>query len=1074
MSPIRSSLLLGAGDAAGGFQVSRSLRFNSADSAYLNRTPSVAGNRKTWTWSGWVKRANFSGGTGPGDHLALFGAYAGTYDDSGYFDVLWQTGTNKLLVGFLNFGIVTTAVFRDVSAWYHIVIAVDTTQATLNNRVKAYVNGVDQGLSVDAGVTQNLDTAINHTGSHTIGKDGASAFYYLSGYLANIHFIDGQALTPSSFTEVSATTGQLIPKAYSGGSYGTNGFYLQFADNSSNTAATLGKDTSSNGNNWTPNNFSVTDAVPVTVAAATGALPILNTTDTYGATLGSGVRSDAFASSLQFCIPGGTSAGLNLTDQNPSGRVSPLRNLSGASLVNDTSTSKFYGGSLSVPLSVTGTYSNDVWSSIGSGPFTVEMWLYLVDSTMSNGYGYNVLVGRKAYDGYVNIGLAFGGVAGRPGARMFCVPNPTQYVEHYLTENGAAGPFPVGQWVHCAQTRDSGGTVRTFKNGIKVAETTGITDALVINYPEFGGWTTGYGYPIEFKVSDMRVYTTAKYTSSFSIPVSPQQIAPGNAGNDSLVDTPTSYGTDTGVGNEVRGNYCTLNPLDKGSDVNTVTNGNLEATWSGVNGHSIRATIAVRSGKWYWEATGFNALSAGIIAISQPIVPSGGSLFPGGSGFGAGNSYGYYASNGSKATNGTVTAYGASYGTSDVVGIALDLDNGTLTFYKNGATQGTAFTGISGTFAPAFGYQDAGTNNLVVNFGQRAFAYTAPSGFKALVDTNLPTPVVAKPNTLMDVALYTGNGGTQTISGLAFEPDFVWLKGRSVAYSHQLYDQVRGAGKLLNSNSTNAESTATDNLTAFTSAGFTLGNDAGTNQSSATYVAWAWDAGTSTVSNGSGSITSQVRANVSAGFSVVTYTGTGANATVGHGLGVAPGFIIIKNRSSATNWRVYHSALGNTKAIFLSTQGTSDTSSVYWNNTSPTSTVFSIGSDDGVNGNGNGIVSYCFAPVAGYSSFGSYVGNGSSDGPMVWTGFRVRWLLWKRSDSGANSWVVIDAARNTYNVVNNELYANLSIAEGVFTWADFLSNGFKLRSADSAGNSSGATYIYAAFAESPFQYARAR
>ena len=335
----------------------------------------------------------------------------------------------------------------------------------------------------------------------------------------------------------------------------------------------------------------------------------------------------------------------------------------------------------------------------------------------------------------------------------------------------------------------------------------------------------------------------------------------------------------------------------------------------------------------------------------------------------------------------------------------------------------------------------------------------------------------------MDVKLWTGTGATQSITGVGFNPDFLWIKSRSGSgYNHHVYDSVRGIDKFLRTNTTQSEFTVSplDQVTSLNADGFTLGSDSASpgalevNELNQTYVGWLWDAGTSTVSNTAGSITSQVRANVSAGFSVVTYTGTGANAIVGHGLGVAPGFIIIKNRNSATNWRVYHSALGNTKAIFLSTQGTSDTSSVYWNNTSPTSTVFSIGSDDGVNGNGSGIVSYCFAPVAGYSSFGSYVGNGSSDGPMVWTGFRPRWILWKRSDSGSNSWVMIDAARNTYNVVNNELYANLSIAEGVFTWADFLSNGFKLRSADSAGNSSGATYIYACFAESPFQYARAR
>jgi len=260
------------------------------------------------------------------------------------------------------------------------------------------------------------------------------------------------------------------------------------------------------------------EAAAAAVATA-DAMPILVTNAT-GTTATGGVNSDSFASSLQFAIPGATSSGLNLTDQNPTGRVSALRNLTnGGSLTADTSIYKYYGGSLSVPHSATGTYSNDVWSSIGSGPYTVEMWLYLVDATMSPGYGYNVLCGRNAYDGIINIGLYWSGVTGSvPGAQMSIRPSSGSYVSHFITDNGAEGAFPVAQWVHCAQTRDSSGTVRTFKNGIKVAQTTGITGSLSTNYPEFGGWTTGFGDPTAFKVSDIRVYNAAKYTgNSFTL-----------------------------------------------------------------------------------------------------------------------------------------------------------------------------------------------------------------------------------------------------------------------------------------------------------------------------------------------------------------------------------------------------------------------------------------------------------------------------------------------------------------------------------------------------------------------------
>jgi hypothetical protein len=404
------------------------------------------------------------------------------------------------------------------------------------------------------------------------------------------------------------------------------------------------------------------------------------------------------------------------------------------------------------------------------------------------------------------------------------------------------------------------------------------------------------------------------------------------------------------------------------------------------------------------------------------------------------------------------------------------MDAGTITFYKNNVSQGTAFSGLSGTLFPSVGTSNVSTCSFTINFGQRAFAYPL-SGFKALCDTNLGAPVVAKPNTLMDVALYTGNGGTQTISGLAFEPDFVWLKGRSVAYSHQLYDQVRGAGKLLNSNLTSGESTVTDNLTAFTSAGFTLGNDAGTNQSSATYVAWAWDAGTSTVSNTDGSITSQVRANVSAGFSVVTYTGNGTGgATFGHGLGVKPGFSICKKRTgSPDGWYILHSSLGATKYVALNSTNAATTYSGLWNDTEPTSTLFSLGVDFGSNQSGVDYVSYQFAPVVGYSSMGSYVA--SSGLPYVYLGFRPRFVLIKNITSSSTGWRIIDSARDSFNDGAGAywLSAQSSGAEVDERPVDLLSNGFKLRMTDGGDlNYSSDTYIYYAVAENPFQYARAR
>ena len=335
---------------------------------------------------------------------------------------------------------------------------------------------------------------------------------------------------------------------------------------------------------------------------------------------------------------------------------------------------------------------------------------------------------------------------------------------------------------------------------------------------------------------------------------------------------------------------------------------------------------------------------------------------------------------------------------------------------------------------------------------------------------------------MFDVVKYDGTGATQTISGLAFEPDFVWLKMRSASDRNILTDIVRGVTNTLNSDSTRDEATATEpgQVTAYTPTGFTLGNNSNVNGSGSTYVAWAWDAGTTTASNPDGSITSQVRANVSAGFSVVTYTGTGAVATVGHGLGVAPQLIIARPRNAVSNWVVYHASEGAGKFLRLNTTDSSTTDSTAWNNTTPTSTVYSVG-NNAANGSGLSVIAYCFAPVVGYSSFGAWVGSGTTnDGAFIYTGFRPRFILLKNSDN-VEQWYIYDSARRTYNVQYpdpTELRPNSSGAEGSASLAvtlDFLSNGFKIRGNTGAEISFvGRNYIYAAFAESPFQYARAR
>jgi hypothetical protein len=334
----------------------------------------------------------------------------------------------------------------------------------------------------------------------------------------------------------------------------------------------------------------------------------------------------------------------------------------------------------------------------------------------------------------------------------------------------------------------------------------------------------------------------------------------------------------------------------------------------------------------------------------------------------------------------------------------------------------------------------------------------------------------------MAATLYTGNGSTQSISNdvntVSFQPDFVWIKSRNQATNHALFDSVRGTGKVIQSNTTAAEATDNTTLTAFNASGFSLGAAAGSyivNTSTYTFVGWNWKAGGTAVSNTAGTITSSVSANTTAGFSVVTYTGTGVNATVGHGLGVAPGMFIIKSRSVATNWIVYHSSVAATAHLVLNITDAAYTD-VAFNNTAPTSSVFSIGPTGySVNNSAATYVAYCWAPVAGYSAFGSYTGNGSADGPFIYTGFRPRWILIK-SSTVATSWYLLDSARETYNEEKIFLYPDLAQADSPQSaGVDFLSNGFKVRAGAGLGiNNASGGYIYAAFAENPLKYANAR
>ncbi len=327
---------------------------------------------------------------------------------------------------------------------------------------------------------------------------------------------------------------------------------------------------------------------------------------------------------------------------------------------------------------------------------------------------------------------------------------------------------------------------------------------------------------------------------------------------------------------------------------------------------------------------------------------------------------------------------------------------------------------------------------------------------------------IDKPTDYFNTVLYTGNDADdRSITGVTFQPDWTLIKCRTAVKPTNVFDSVRGATKRIFTGGTDAEGTATSTLKSFNSDGFVVGTHNNVNANSETYVSWNWKANGSGSSNSDGSITSTVSANTTSGFSIVSYTGTGSNATVGHGLGVKPDLIIAKNRTDAVDWYVYHSSLGATKNLRLNQTYAELTESEVWDNTEPTTSVISVNNANGTNGSSDNLIFYCMTSKKGFSKFGSYTGNGNADGTFVYTGFRPAWVMVKKTNATHN-WTILDTKRNPINDAELALEANLNNAEGSGNNMDILSNGFKFRATGEWGNGSGGSYIYMCFAENPF------
>jgi hypothetical protein len=906
---INQNLLLAGDD---GYNLTKSLRFRSSASAYLSRTPASAGNRKTWTWSGWVKR----GTLGVQQQVITVANTSSNY----YFYVRFLA-TDVLEVFDYNAGggtylwqLQTSQVFRDPSAYYHIQITVDTTQATASNRVKIYVNGVQvSAFAIASYPTLNFDTQYNYNGaSYICSYLGTTS--YLDGYLTEINSIDGQALTPSSFGSTNATTGVWQPAKYNG-TYGTNGFYLPFTTNTLNT--------------------------------------LLSTSSNISAPFG-GVATNALVADGVYCTSN-TSTGATFTFiLNDFGIATQVTRYVITNLYFTGGTSTF---------AVQGSSDNSTWITFAS---------------------LSVTGSAQSFSGSVNGNFRYWRLA------------PTAF--------GTNGQANVDQCVF-------------YQDGIG------------LDFSSNGNnWTP----------NNISLTTGSTY--------------------DSMTDVPTLTSVTTA-------NYCVLNPL-LGDALDLPKDGNLKVGGT-ANNYSVGTIAFPTTGKFYAEAT-VTTYSSGQVQIG--ICPANATST-------LGSDATAYFQNGTTTKNNVASTTLASYTQGDVIGIAVDVDNSTVQFYKNNSAQ-TALTGVLRiTTASFFTYMSISSSVVNYNFGQQPFTYTPPSGYVALNTYNLPTSTIVKGNTVMDATTFTGTGASQSVvNTAAFKPDLVWAKSRGSAQDNWLADSNRGANNILYSNLTNAETVGGGVISSFNSNGFGV-TSAFTN--AVAYVGWQWQAGQgSSSSNTDGTITSTVSKNATAGFSVVTYTGTGANATIGHGLGVAPKMIIVKIRNTGgANWYVYHASNGATpqnNCLFLDSTSASQAVPTAWNNTAPTSSVFSIGTSSAVNLSTYNYVAYCWSEVAGYSQFGSYTGNGSTDGPFVYTGFRPRFVLIKNASSGTDSWSIRDSSRNAFNAVVNPLYPNLSNAEGTDTAIDFTSNGFKIRGTSGGENGSGQTMIYMAFAENPFKNALAR
>ena len=538
-------------------------------------------------------------------------------------------------------------------------------------------------------------------------------------------------------------------------------------------------------------------------------------------------------------------------------------------------------------------------------------------------------------------------------------------------------------------------------------------------------------------------------------------------------------------------NFATLNPLEPMGGSQTYSEGNLVVATDAAARSGGNSTLDVSSGKWYAEFTVLATSGEAAVGVSRDRVETTNQGDSYCSGQSSGRGGVGYKENGKKFVNGSPSDYGATYTTGDVIGVALNVDDDEVTFYKNGASQGALSITAGSTWHFNVGEHSNGTTaTWRANFGQFPWRYDPPSGFVALSTENLAEPAISnlaaeKPEDYFNVVTYTGTGSAVDINTIGFQPDLVWGKKRDgTAQNHWLIDSVRGAGVWLASDGSGLEGSEPAG-SSFDADGFNTNSNSLFTYNGGSYVMWAWKAGGTAVSNTDGSLTTQVSANTDAGFSIITYTGAGSGvSTIGHGLNQAPEFWVTKPRTSVSDdqWFCCHVGIASDYYnywLHWDNNSSAQNAAARWGGVAPTNSVISIGSNS-TNKSGD-YVCYAWHSVEGFSKFGSYTGNGSNDGPFVYLGFRPAYVMVKET-TGTGSWLIVDTERDPYNesLTGKHIQADSNNAEQTAAsrsptfGIDYLSNGFKLRGSHDENNEAGQNYIYMAFADSPFKYSSAR